>query len=605
MTTPAFDAKAFLRSVSSSPGVYQMLSVTGEILYVGKAKHLKHRLGSYFQKQLTDAKTRSLVKHIHAIEVIVTASDTEALLLENTLIKKYKPKYNILFRDDKSYPYLFLTAHTFPRMQLIRGKQSLPGDYFGPLASAQVARQSLQLLQKVFKLRNCQNSYFNNRTRPCLQYQIGRCTAPCVNYVTAENYQQQVEYVKQFLAGKDQSIIDELVKKMQQASESMAFETAAQLRDQITLLRQAQEQQYMLTTRGEVDAIGFAMQHGVAVLSLVQIRQGQVLAHKTYIPERHEGSDPVDLITAFLSQHYLVGELSHLPKTIIIPEELPEQAWLAENLSVLAKHKVHIVAKPKQDQRQWQLLALRNAEQALTQRLQDKLTVLDRLAMLSKDLGLNFTPQRIECFDISHFQGEATMASCVVMTQEGMAPQQYRRFSLKTVTNDDYGAMHEVLTRRYQRLVKEEAVLPDLILIDGGKGQLAVAQAVLAELALKIPLLAIAKGVTRKPGFEILWSDWRDSEFTLAADSMALHVLQQIRDEAHRFAITGQRQRLRKTRTSSVLESIPGIGPTRRRALLIRFGSLANLSKASVDELAKVPGFSKRLAQTLFDTLHA
>lgn len=597
-----FDAKAFLRTVSTSSGVYQMYSASDEVIYVGKAKNLKKRLSSYFQKQHNDRKTETLVSHIHHIEVTVTTSDTEALLLENTLIKKYKPKYNVLFRDDKSYPYLYISANQFPRMNILRGKQSMPGYYFGPLSSAHNARQSLYLLQKLFKLRDCTDSYFKLRSRPCLQYQIDRCTAPCVNYVTPEDYAKQVEYAKLFLQGKNQGIIDDWIESMQQASIDREFEKAAKLRDQVSLLRQAQEQQYMLTSRGEVDVLGFASAHGLYLLCLLQIRDGKVFDHKTYSPKAQQSLEPADIISAFLTQHYLALSPSQWPTTIIVPTAWPELDWLQTSLSDFAKQTVTILANPRAIQRQWLLLAIQNAKEALTQRLQEKLTMQQRLANLAEALGLSLLLRRIECFDISHYQGEATVGACVVMGEQGMEPSAYRRFSVKTAENDDYQAMREVLSRRYQRLVKEDAQLPDLILIDGGKGQWQVAHEVLTALDLHIPIVGIAKGVTRRPGYEQLWLDKKHS-IQLAADSVALHVLQQIRDEAHRFAITAQRKQIRKPRSHSVLDDIPGIGPKRRRALLARFGSVANLAKVSVDELAKVPGISLSLAETLHQAL--
>lgn len=602
MISPIFDAKAFLHSVTTSPGVYQMYSQADEVIYVGKAKNLKKRLSSYFQKQHTDRKTESLVKHIHHIQVTVTSSETEALLLENTLIKKYKPKYNILFRDDKSYPYLYLSAHTFPRMQILRGKQSLPGYYFGPLASAHSARQSLYLLQKLFKIRDCRDSFYSNRSRPCLQYQIDRCTAPCVNYVSAEDYAKQVQHAKSFLQGKNQSVLDAWVKAMEEAAKARQFEEAAKLRDKIALLRQAQEQQYMLTTRGEVDVIGYASSHGVHVLSLLQIRAGNVFDHKIYRPNVQDDDDMSDVIAAFLTQHYLALEPHLWPTTIVLPLAWPELSWLQSSLNSVAKRNVHMVTKPKTIQRQWLQLAMQNAKEAVTQYLQDKLTMKQRLASLAEVLTISHEIKHIECFDISHYQGEGTVASCVVMGEQGMEPNAYRRFTIKTAQNDDYQSMREAITRRYQRLVKEDAILPDLILIDGGKGQWKVAHEVLTLLELTIPIVGIAKGVTRKPGFEELWLSEKHS-IQLASDSMALHVLQQIRDEAHRFAITAQRKKLRKPRSHSSLDDIPGIGPKRRRALLARFGSVSELAKVSVEELAKVPGISLSLAKTLYETL--
>jgi len=423
-----------------------------------------------------------------------------------------------------------------------------------------------------------------------------------VSYIDKETYAKQVEHVKLFLQGKNQGIIDEWVNAMQQAAAERQFETAAKLRDQITLLRQAQEQQYMLTTRGEVDVLGLAQAPGMYLLSLVQVREGKVFDHKTYIPKVQQELETADVVAAFITQHYLAMEPMRWPTTLIVPMSWPELGWLQASLTDFAKRPIRLLAQPKAAQRQWLLLAMQNAKEALAQRLQEKLTIQQRLQSLTDALQLPGHIRRIECFDISHYQGEGTVGSCVVMSEQGMEPGAYRRFSIKTAENDDYQAMREVLTRRYQRLVKEDAVLPDLILIDGGKGQWQVAHEVLTELDLVIPIVGIAKGVTRKPGFEQLWLD-KQRSIQLAADSIALHVLQQIRDEAHRFAITAQRKQVRKPRSHSVLDDIPGIGPKRRRALMARFGSVTNLAKVSIDELAKVPGISASLATLIYEAL--
>lgn len=611
LSPTVFDAKAFLRSCSTQPGVYRMKDAAGQVLYVGKAKNLKKRVSSYFQKNQTNQKTKSLVSHIQQIETTITHSETEALLLENNLIKSLQPRYNILFRDDKSYPYLYLSNHPdYPRLGFYRGTiQPKQGEYFGPYTSAGRARECLNLLQKIFKLRSCEESFFQNRTRPCLQYQIKRCTAPCVDFIDPEAYQRDVRHARMFLQGKNQQVIHELAQSMEQASQALQFEKAGQLRDQIALLRRIQEQQYVMTaTAGDIDVIGYAQQQDGVCLVVMYIRHGEVIGDKAYFPKNSAASTQEDAVSEFISQHYF-SEKNHrlVPHEIIVPCAIEDASWLSAGLSEVAQHKVHIVARVQHKKQQWLSMAAQNAQHALMQRLSDKSNTLQRLENLAECLGLAATPQRLECFDISHTQGEATVASCVVFGAEGPVKSEYRRFNIKDIQpGDDYAAMHQVLLRRYSKLKQEEAKLPDVILIDGGKGQLAQAEQVLQTLQLTgIQLLGIAKGPSRKPGFEQLYIESTGQSFTLSADAPALHLIQLIRDEAHRFAITGHRQQRGKKRTVSPLEAIPGIGAARRRQLLQQFGGLQELTRASMEDIAKVPGISKALAEKIYCALHS
>jgi len=606
-----FDAPHFLKTCPTQPGVYRMFDEKGEILYIGKAKQLKNRLSSYFQKNLQSPKTKVLVSHLRHIEVTVTKSETEALLLEQQLIKSLKPRYNILFKDDKSYPYLYLSAHPeYPRLGFYRGVvQGKEGNYFGPYTSAGAARQSLHLLEKIFKLRSCEDSFFKNRTRPCLQYQIKRCTAPCVKFIDAETYAEDVRHARLFLQGKNQEVIQELMKNMEAASEDLNFEKAASFRDQIALLRRIQEQQYIMTAgEGDADVIGYAISSSAVCVLLLLVRQGTVIGQDTYFPKNIKDAAPQEIIEEFISQHYFSEKNQKtIPHEIIVPMALEEKAWLSEGLTQVAQHGVKILTRVQEKKQHWLALASENAIRALEAYEADKQNIFQRFQDMTERLGLLEMPERIECFDISHTQGESTVASCVVFTREGPLKREYRQFNITGIKpGDDYAAMYQVLLRRYGSLKEKEGVFPDLIIIDGGKGQLTQAEEVLKTLGLfDIQLLGVAKGPSRKAGLEQLFLHHGEAPLRLDPHASGLHLIQWIRDEAHRFAIAGHRQRRGKKRKISPLESIPGVGAKRRRELLRYFGGLQALQNASPEEIAKTPGISASLAETIWQALHS
>lgn len=604
-TPPAghFDVKAFLKTLTTLPGVYRMLDEKGQVLYIGKARNLKRRVSSYFQANPASAKTRSLVKHTRAVEVTVTHTEGEALILENNLIKQYRPRYNVLLRDDKGYPYIHLSEGDFPRLSLHRGAKRAPGRYFGPYPNAQAVRDTLHLLQKVFRLRQCEDSFFRNRSRPCLQYQIKRCTAPCTGLIDRPSYQQDVHNAVRFLEGKSGEVIDDLVQRMEAASARLDFEQAAGYRDQIVQLRQIQERQYVSGEHGNLDVVACAVQGGAACVQVFFFREGRLLGNKSFFPRLPEEEDAGQVLSAFLPQYYLNKAV---PAEILLDRELEDTELLAQVLEAQAGHRVTITAHVRGERARWLEMASRNAEHALTAQLSSQAGMRRRFEALQDALGLDFTPSRLECFDVSHTQGEATVAACVVFNEEGPFKSDYRRYNIEGVApGDDYGALRQALTRRYTRLRAEDGKLPDVLFIDGGKGQVAQARAVLEELqVIGVTLVGVAKGADRKPGLEVLYLSDSGHPIILAADSAALHLVQQIRDEAHRFAITGHRQRRAKARTTSVLESIPGIGQKRRQALLKQFGGLRQLSRAGIEDIASVPGISKELAQRIYDSFH-
>ncbi len=607
--TPAFDAQAFLKTLTGKPGVYRMLDAEGTVLYVGKARNLKKRVSSYFQRTVQSPKTRALVAQIRGVEVTVTHTENEALLLENNLIKQLKPRYNILMRDDKSYPFLFLSGnHDYPRLGYHRGAKRLKGRYFGPYPSAGAVRESLNLLQKVFRVRQCEDSFYGNRSRPCLQYQIERCTAPCVGLISPEDYAEDVRHAVMFLEGRSSRLIDELVTRMEAASQALKFEQAARFRDQIASLRRMQETQSVDGGGGDRDVIAVVSEGGVACVQVFFIRGGRNLGNKSWFPRQAEGAAAADILAAFVAQFYLSGEGAggrEIPAEILLNAEPEDAGVLQSVLSEQSGHKVQLSWRLRGERARWQQMAEANARTALRSRLAGKAGVLKRLEALREVLGLDDTPQRLECFDISHTQGEATVASCVVLDGNGPLKADYRRFNIEDITpGDDYAAMHQALMRRYTRLKRGEGKLPDILIIDGGKGQVAQAAAVLEELQIGgVALLGVAKGPSRKPGQEVLVFAGR--EMSLPADSPALHVIQQIRDEAHRFAITGHRQRRARARNTSVLEGISGLGPKRRQLLLKQFGGLQEVARAGVEDLASVPGISKNLAQKVYDVFHS
>ncbi|WP_375738280.1 excinuclease ABC subunit UvrC [Pseudomonas boanensis] len=603
----SFDASAFLAACSGRPGVYRMLDASGKLLYVGKAKNLKKRLSSYFRKSGLAPKTAALVARIEQVETTITANETEALLLEQTLIKEWRPPYNILLRDDKSYPYVFLSDGEFPRLSIHRGAKKSKGRYFGPYPSAGAIRESLGLLQKAFLVRQCEDSYYKNRTRPCLQYQIKRCKAPCVGLVEPNEYAEDVRHSVMFLEGRSNALAQELSSGMEQAAQRLDFERAAELRDQVALLRRVQDQQSMEGGNGDIDVVAAIATAGGACVHLISVRGGRVLGSKNFFPQVAIEEEAGDVLVAFLAQYYLSNHERDLPGELIVNAVHEDVPTLIAALAELKGREVVISHRVRGTRARWQQLAVTNAEQALTARLANRQHLAARFDGLAEALSLDETPQRLECYDISHSSGEATVASCVVFGPEGPLKSDYRRYNIEGVTaGDDYAAMHQALSRRFSKLKEGEGKLPDILLVDGGKGQMAMAREVLQELAVpELILLGVAKGVTRKPGFETLYLNDATHEFTLPADSPALHLIQQIRDEAHRFAITGHRARRGKARRTSSLEEVAGVGPKRRRELLKHFGGLQELTRASVEEIAKAPGISKKLAESIYAALHS
>ncbi|MFC4862112.1 excinuclease ABC subunit UvrC [Pseudomonas sp. MAHUQ-62] len=603
----SFDASAFLAACSGRPGVYRMLDAGGELLYVGKAKNLKKRLASYFRKTGLAPKTAALVARIVQVETTITANETEALLLEQTLIKEWRPPYNILLRDDKSYPYVHLSDGDFPRLSIHRGAKKKKGRYFGPYPSAGAIRESLNLLQKAFLVRQCEDSYYKNRTRPCLQYQIKRCKAPCVALVDPAEYAEDVRHSIMFLEGRSNALSQELSTGMEEAAQRLDFERAAELRDQVAILRRVQDQQSMEGGTGDIDVVAAIATPGGACVHLISVRGGRVLGSKNFFPQVGIEEESADVLVAFIAQYYLGNQERDLPGELIVNTTHEDFPTLVAALAELRGRELDISHRVRGTRARWQQLAVTNAEQALSARLANRQHTAARFEALAEALGLDEAPQRLECYDISHSSGEATVASCVVFGPEGALKSDYRRYNIEGITaGDDYAAMHQALSRRFGKLKDGEGKLPDILLVDGGKGQLAMAQEVLKELAVpELILLGVAKGVTRKPGFETLYLNDAAHEFTLPADSPALHLIQQIRDEAHRFAITGHRARRGKARRTSSLEDVAGVGPKRRRELLKHFGGLQELSRASIEEIAKAPGISKKLAESIYAALHS
>ncbi|QUY50064.1 excinuclease ABC subunit UvrC [Serratia plymuthica] len=604
-----FDAKAFLSTVTSQPGVYRMYDATGTVIYVGKAKDLKKRLASYFRQQVGSRKTETLVKNIAQIDVTVTHTETEALLLEHNYIKLYQPRYNVLLRDDKSYPLIFLSADSHPRLAVHRGAKHAKGEYFGPFPNSYAVRETLALLQKLFPIRQCENSVYRNRSRPCLQYQIGRCLGPCVaGLVSEEEYQQQVDYVRLFLSGKDQQVLHQLIERMENASKALNFEDAARIRDQIQAVRRVTERQFVSGNSDDLDVIGVAFEAGMACLHVLFIRQGKVLGSRSYFPKVPGGTEMSEVVQTFVGQFYLQGSQSRtLPAEILLDFNLPEKDLLAESLSELAGRKIQIQSKPRGDRARYLKLARTNAATALTTKLSQQSTIHQRLAELAKILNLSEI-NRMECFDISHTMGEQTVASCVVFDGNGPLRSEYRRYNIAGITpGDDYAAMAQVLKRRYGKALEEKKI-PDVIFIDGGKGQLGMAIEVFNSLNVtwdknKPLLIGIAKGADRKAGLETLFFVPEGEGISLPSDSPALHVIQHIRDDSHNHAITGHRQRRAKVRNTSALELIDGVGPKRRQVLLKYMGGLQPLLNASVEEIAKVPGISQALAEKIYNAL--
>ncbi|MFW5389188.1 excinuclease ABC subunit UvrC [Yersinia sp. 2542 StPb PI] len=607
--TDCFDSKEFLKTVTSQPGVYRMYDKTGTVIYVGKAKDLKKRLTSYFRAQVASRKTETLVKNIAQIDVTVTHTETEALLLEHNYIKLYQPRYNVLLRDDKSYPLIFLSADTHPRLAIHRGAKHEKGEYFGPFPNSYAVRETLALLQKLFPVRQCENSVYRNRSRPCLQYQIGRCSGPCVaGLVSDDEYQRQVDYVRLFLSGKDQQVLTQLISRMEEASQSLHFEDAARIRDQIQAVRRVTEQQFVSGDSEDLDVIGVAFDAGLACVHVLFIRQGKVLGSRSYFPKVPAGTELSEVVQTFVGQFYLQGSQGRtLPGEILLDFTLEEKDLLASSLSELAGRKIQIQSRPRGDRARYLKLARTNASTALITRLSQQSTIHQRMKELAKILNLDEI-NRMECFDISHTLGEQTVASCVVFDANGPVRSEYRRYNISGITpGDDYAAMSQVLKRRYGKALDDKKI-PDVIFIDGGKGQLSQAFDVFASLTVewdkqKPLLVGVAKGSDRKAGLETLFLEAQGEGFSLPPDSPALHLIQHIRDDSHNHAITGHRQRRAKVKNTSALETIEGVGPKRRQILLKYMGGLQPLLNASVEEIAKVPSISQALAEKIYNAL--
>jgi excinuclease ABC subunit C len=583
-----------------------MYNSQDEVIYVGKAKNLKKRVSSYFRTNVDNAKTRSLVSHIAKMDVTVVNSETEAFLLENNFIKKYKPRYNVVMRDDKSYPFIFLSDHEHPRLSFHRGPQKKKGEYFGPYPSAWSVRESLRSMQRIFPVRQCEDSYYRARSRPCLQYQMKRCSAPCVDgFVSDEEYSEQVNFARLFLKGKNQQVIGGLVEKMEVASEKLNFEAAARYRDQINALRKVQERQFVAGTQDEMDVFGFAFKGNMACIQVMFIRDGQLLGSKAFFPKVPNTADEQEIFESFFLQFYLAGN-KIIPKQIVLANTLSDQEAVANLLAGEAGHKVTFFKGAREEKRKYLELAQANANTALEAQYSQQKSVFARYIDLEAALELDSPIQRMECFDISHTSGQQTVASCVVFNREGPQKSDYRLYNIEGITpGDDYAAMAQALKRRYKS-VREVQKIPDLLLIDGGKGQLAQAESFFEDWPhdKKPMLLGVAKGVTRKPGLETLILAGSHEVVSMDSHSPGLHLVQHIRDESHRFAITGHRNRRQKVKTTSSLETIPGVGAKRRQQLLKFMGGLQGLKKASKGEIASVPGISQELAETIYDHLH-
>ena len=604
-----FDGKAFVRTLTTSPGVYRHFDAAGELLYVGKAGNLKKRVGSYFLKPRMEPRIAAMVAQIARVDITVTRTEGEALLLESQLIKSLKPRYNILLRDDKSYPYIYLSSgEDYPRLAFHRGAKNLPGRYFGPYPSTYAVRESLNLMQKLFKVRQCEDSYFRNRSRPCLQHQIGRCTAPCVGLIGVDEYRNDVRHAEMFLEGRSHAVIDELVNAMEEASKSLQFERAARLRDQVAALRQLQAQHHVQGASADMDVIACRIEAGMACVSVLFFRNGISLGTRDFFPRMPLDAEPGDVLAQFIAQYYLDRPV---PRELILGAALADQQILAELLSQHAGRAVELKSSVRGERAQFLQMAERNAQASLTARLASRQTLGTRFDDLQKLLELAEPPRRIECFDISHTMGELTVASCVVFGPEGPEKSHYRRFNITGITpGDDYAAMNQALTRRFRKVAEGEGARPDVLLIDGGNGQVAQALDVLKELGVEgIEVVGVAKGPGRRAGEETLVLARLEPgkpgrELHPGSSSPALHLVAAVRDEAHRFAISGHRKRREKAREHSVLEDVPGIGARRRSALLKAFGGMQGLERAGIEELMQVKGIDRGLAERIYASLH-
>lgn len=600
-----FEPERLIKHLTHWPGTYEMLDAAGQVIYVGKAKDLRRRVSSYFQGRAQNAKTMAMVGLIADVRVTVTRTETEALMLEYNLIKQHSPRFNVLLRDDKSYPYIHVsTDHPYPRLSFYRGPRRRTGRLFGPYPNAGAVRETLGQLQKLFQLRLCEDSYFANRSRPCLQYQIKRCTAPCVGAISEEDYARDLESAVLFLKGRNQAVTERLAERMDAAAAALDYERAAELRNQLARLKAMESEQLVARSADDLDVIGVVEEEGLHCVSVMFFRGGRLLGNRSYFPRVQGKPEEHEVARAFLLQHYVGREA---PKEIVISEPVPDAAMISSMLSERAGRGVAIRQRVRGDRARWLKMALANAGHAARLRLKASATLSTQLEALAEALQLEEVPARIECFDISHTAGEATSASCVVFGTQGQLKSDYRRFNISGLTaGDDYGAMAQALRRRYARLRKDEAPLPDLVLIDGGRGQLTAAAGVIAEFQLEgVKLVGVAKGRTRRPGMERLHVLERTVPIRLPADSAALRLIQQIRDEAHRFALVSHRARRKNRKAGSPLDDIKGLGPKRRRALLREFGGLQAVSRAGVEELASVRGISRNLAESIYEQLHA
>ena len=599
-----FDIKDFLKNLTKRPGIYKMLDSQGKIIYIGKAKNLKNRVSSYFRTKTAPSKTQVMVAKIVKIEVTVTNTEGDALLLESQQIKRHKPRYNICLRDDKSYPYLFVSSeHDYPQITLHRGGKKKRGKYFGPYPSVGAVKETLKYLQKIFPIRQCEDSYYNNRSRACLQYQIERCTGPCVGLIDKLAYEADVKNTVLFLEGKSNLLIDQLIDQMESASEKLEFEQAAVFRDQITRLRVVLEKHFVHGEKGDLDVIACSSKAGIACVQVFFIRNGQNLGNKLFFPKVQENDTEGNILQAFIPQYYLDRQA---PYELIVSHSVEESGLLTEVLSKKANHSVTISDNVRGERLKWLKMSQLNAENSLQSKLADKQGIYARYLSLQDELGCTDVPKRIECFDISHTQGDQTVASCVVFDREGPVKSAYRRFNIEGITpGDDYAAMYQAVSRRFKRLKKGEHLAPEILFIDGGKGQVGEANKALKELDVNdVMIVGVSKGPDRKAGMEKLILVEQEQPLDITAGASALLLIQHIRDEAHRFAITGHRQRRAKAKKESVLEQISGLGPKRRQLILKQFGGLQGVSNAGVDALAGINGISKQLAQRIYDNFH-
>ncbi len=604
-SSTALDHEQLLRSIPNKSGVYRMVDTDGNVLYVGKAKDLKKRVGSYFRSTGQSTKTQVLIRKTCDVHVTVTSSETEALLLEQSFIKNDKPPYNVVLRDGKSYPFIHISGHEFPRIRLHRGSKREGGSYYGPFPSAAAVRESITILQKLFRLRTCEDSFFSNRSRPCLQYQINRCTGPCVGEINATSYAEDLAVAKLFLEGKNDAVLSTFKENMHQAAENLDFEKAANLRDQIKQLVRVQEAQYAEKGDSSIDVFGIAQDLRYTCIQGLFIRSGRILGHRTWYPKNELGQDDSYMLQEFLSQYYLGSMQRDIPKQVLTNIVLDDGALLSEALSQMARRKVDFASAGRTQRAQWIEMVSENAQLGLATYTAKRQNVFERLLNLQELLELEDLPRRLECFDISHSSGEATVASCVVFDSNGPLKSDYRRFNIRDITKgDDYAALEQAIKRRYTRVKQSDGSLPDVLVIDGGRGQLNRVLEVLEELQVsELTVLGISKGEGRKIGLETIWKNG-NQRVEIPATSGAMHVLQHIRDEAHRFAITSHRNRRQKSRRVSELDEIEGIGPRRKRELLAHFGHISAIRGAGIEELAKVPGISKKLAEEIYGTFH-